>query len=190
MTAKSLYIFLKAYFNYITTGNRIYARAISEAMVVIRDAMNKKTLTPIQVYLHKPFSLKITKGMLLRLVTVAMSQYQDPFNEIQYFRITAAIEKKLITTNHKEIIIPIEGGWDSKNNKLIILTFSQPSNMREEVRVIKGLIQEFVKEATYLSNIKTVVYWDLSKGKTAEIDYESLLPVDKQSLIDAANRVK
>lgn len=189
MTLKSLYIFFKAYFNYVTSGNRAYARAISEAMVVIRDTLGQKNLNPVQIYLHKPFSFKLAKDMLQRVVSIAMSQYQDPFNEIQYFKITVTIDKSFITTNHKGINIPIEGGWDNKNNKLIIITFSQPSNMREEVRVIKGLIKEFMIVGALPVNIKTVAYWDLSKGKITEIDYQPLQPVDKQSLIDAANKV-
>ena len=189
MTLKSLYTFFKAYFNYVTSGNRAYARAISEAMAVIRDTLDQKNLKPVQIYLHKPFSFKLAKDMLQRVVSLAMSQYQDPFNEIQYFKITVSIDKSFITTNHKGINIPIEGGWDDKNNKLIIITFSQPSNMKDEVRVIKGLIKEFMIVGTLPVNIKTVAYWDLSKGKIAEIDYQPLQPVDKQSLIDAANGV-
>jgi len=189
MTLKSLYTFFKAYFNYFTSGNRAYARAISEAMAVIRDTLAKKTLNPIQIYLHKQFSFKLAKDMLQKAVSLAMSQYQDPFNEIQYFKITVTIDKSFITTNHKGINIPIEGGWDNKNNKLIIITFSQPSNMIEEVRVIKGLIKEFTIVGTLPVNIKTVAYWDLSKGKIAEIDYQALQPLDKQSLINAANRI-
>ncbi|GLC31680.1 hypothetical protein [Clostridium omnivorum] len=189
MKLKSTYSFFKAYFNYVTTGNINYARAISETMEVIRDTLEQKNLRPIQIYLHKPYSLKIAKEMLQRLVPLAMSQYQDPFNEIQYFNITADINKNLITTNHKGIDIPLEGGCDKKNNKLIFLTFSPPSNMREEVRVIKGLIKEFVVAGTSLTNIETVAYWDLSKGKIKEIEYQPLQPVDKQSLIDAANRI-
>jgi len=189
MTLKSMYTFFKAYFNYITSGNRIYGRAISEAMAVIRDALGQKTLNPIQIYLHKQYSLTLTKEMLQRLVSLAMSQYQDPFNEIQYFKITATIGKSLITTNHKGINIPIEGGWDNKNSKLIIITFGPPNNMTEEIRAIKGLIKEFVIVGTPPADIKTVAYWDLSKGKITEIDYQPLQPVDKQSLIDAASRV-
>ena len=190
MTLNSLYTFFKAYFNYATSGKIAYARAISETMVVIRDTLGQKTLSPIQIYLHKQYSFKLTKEMLQRLVSLAMSQYQDPFNEIKHFKIIATIDKSLITTNHKGISIPIEGGWDNKNNKLIIITFSQPSNMSEEVRVIKGLIKEFMIASILPMNIKTVAYWDLSKGKITEIDYQPLQPVDKQSLIDAANRVK
>jgi hypothetical protein len=190
MKLKSSYTFFKAYFKYPTSGNINYARAISDAMEVIREVSHKKTLSPIQLYLHKRFARTLTKEMLKRLVTLAMSEYQDPFNEIQNFSITATIDKSLITTNHRGIIVPIEGGWDSKNNKLIIFTFSQPKNMREEVRVIKGLIKEFVIAGTSPINIKTVAYWDLSKGKVIEIDYQSLQPVDRQSLIDAANRIK
>lgn len=189
MTLKSIHTFFKAYFNYVTSGNRAYARAISEAMVVIRDTLGQKNLNPVQIYLHKPFSFKLAKDMLQRVVSIAMSQYQDPFNEIQYFKITVTIDKSFITTNYKGINIPIEGGWDNKNNKLIIITFSQPSNMREEVRVIKGLIKEFMIVGALPVNIKTVAYWDLSKGKITEIDYQPLQPVDKQSLIDAANKV-
>jgi hypothetical protein len=189
MTLKSIYTFLKAYFNYITSGNIAYARAISETMVVIRDTLGQKTLSPIQIYLHKQYSFTLTKEMLQRSVSLAMSQYQDPFNEIQYFKILAIIDKSLIKTNHKGINIAIEGGWDNKNNKLIIITFGPPSNMTEEVRVIKGLIKEFVIACTPLADIKTVAYWDLSKGKITEIDYQPLQPVDKQSLIDAANKV-
>ncbi|AQS05899.1 hypothetical protein [Clostridium beijerinckii] len=189
MTLKSLYTFFKAYFNYVTSGNRAYARAISEAMAVIRETLTKKTLNPIQIYLHKQFSFKLAKDMLQKAVSLAMSQYQDPFNEIQYFKITVTIDKSFITTNHKGINIPIEGGWDNKNNKLIIITFSQPSNMVDEVRVIKGLIKEFTIVGTLPANIKTVAYWDLSKGKITEIDYQVLQPVDKQSLINAANRI-
>lgn len=189
MKLKSSYTFFKAYFNYTTTGNINYARAISEAMEVIKEVSQKKTLGPIQLYLHKRFALTLTKEMLKRLVSLAMSEYQDPFNEIQYFNVTAIIDKSLITTNHKGISVPIEGGWDNKNNKLIIFTFSQPTNMREEVRVIKGLIKEFVIAGTSQTNIKKVAYWDLSKGKVTEIDYEPLLPVDKKSLIDAANMI-
>jgi hypothetical protein len=189
MKLKSTYSFLKAYFNYTTSGNPIYGRAVSEAMKVIRETVNEKTLSPIQTYLHKPFSLKLTKEMLLRLVSLAMAQYEDPFKEIQYFKITAHIDKSLITTKHRGIEIPIEGGWDKKNNKLIIFTFSQPKNMGEEVRVIKGLIKEFVAPGKAAGNIKTAAYWDLSKGKEALIDYESLQPADRQSLIDAANRI-
>lgn len=189
MTLKSIYTFFKAYFNYVTSGNRAYARAISEAMAVIRDTLGQKNLNPIQIYLHKPFSFKLAKDMLQRVVSLAMSQYQDPFNEIRYFKIIVTIDKSFITTNHKGINIPIEGGWDNKNNKLIIITFSQPSNMREEVRVIKGLIKEFMIVGTLPVNIKTIAYWDLSKGNITEIDYQPLQPVDKQSLIDAANKV-
>ena len=189
MTLKSIYTFFKAYFKYITSGNRNYARAISATMAVIRDALGNKTFSPIQMYLNNQFSLKLTKGMLQLLVSLASLQYQDPFNEIQYFKITATIDKSLITTKHKGINIPIEGGWDNKNNKFIIFTFGKPSNMREEVRVIKGLIKEFVIAGTLPVNIKTVAYWDLSKGQITEIDYQPLQPVDKQSLIDAANRV-
>lgn len=189
MTLKSLYTFFKAYFNYVTSGNRAYARAISEAMAVIRDTLAQKTLNPIQIYLHKQFSFKLAKDMLQKAVSLAMSQYQDPFNEIQYLKITVTIDKSFITTNHKGINIPIEGGWDNKNNKLIIITFSQPSNMIEEVRVIKGLIKEFTIVGTLPANIKTVAYWDLSKGKVTEIDYQPLQPADKQSLINAANRI-
>lgn len=190
MKLKSLYTFYKAYFNYATTGNISYARAISETMQVIREVSQKKTLGPIQLYLHKQFSLTLTKEMLQRLVTLSMSEYQDPFNEIQYLNITAIIDKSLITTKHKGISVPIEGGWDNKNNKLIIFTFSQPNNMKEEVRVIKGLIKEFVVGGTLLTNIKKVTYWDLSKGRVIELDYQPLLPVNRQSLINAANRIK
>lgn len=189
MKLKSLYTFLKAYFNYATTGNINYARAISEAMGVIREVSHKKNLGPIQLYLHKPFALRLTKEMLQRLVCLAMSQYQDPFNEIQYINITAILDKSLITSNHKGISVPIEGGWDNKNKKLIIFTFSQTKNMREEVRVIKGLIKEFVIGGISQNNINKVAYWNLSKGKVTEIDYQPLLPLDRQSLIDAANRI-
>jgi hypothetical protein len=190
MKLKSTYSFLKAYFNYTTSGNRIYGRAVSEAMKVIRETMNEKTLSTIQTYLHKQFSLKLTKEMLLRLVSLAMTQYEDPFKEIQYFKITAHIDRSLMTTKHRGIEIPIEGGWDKKNNKLIILTFSEPKNIREEVSVIKGLIKEFVAPGKASGNIKIVAYWDLSKGKATEIDYEVIQPVGRQSLIDAANRIK
>jgi hypothetical protein len=139
--------------------------------------------------LHKQFALTLTKGMLQRLVSLAMSEYQDPFDEIQYFNITAIIDISLITTNHKGISVPIEGGWDNKNNKLIIFTFSQPNNMGEEVRVTKGLIKKFVIAGAPQTKIKKIAYWDLGKGKVTKLDYQPLLPVDKQSLIDAANRI-
>jgi hypothetical protein len=190
MKLKSTYSFFRAYFSYAASGNRIYARAVSEAMKVIRETVNEKTLRPIQAYLHKPFALKLTKEMLQRLVSLAMQEYEDPFKDVQYFKITAHIDKGLITTKHRGIEIPIEGGWDKKNNKVIFFTFGEPKNIKEEVRVIKGLIKEFVAAGKASSNIKTAVYWDLSKGKAVEIDYEALQPVDRQSLIDAANRIK
>ncbi len=190
MRLKSSYSFLKAYFNYTGSGNRIYARAVSEAMKVIRETVKENNLKPIQTYLHKQFSLRITKDMLLRLVSQAMREYQDPFRELQYFNITAAIDKSLITTKHRGIEIPIEGGWDKKNKKIIFFTFSQPNNMREELRVIKGLLKEFAPAGHLPDDIKTAAYWDLSKGKIAEIDYQALQGVDRQSLIDAANRIK
>lgn len=189
MKLKSTYNFFKAYFNYPTTGNINYARAISETMEVIRATLAQKNLSPMQMYLHKPYSREIAKRMLLRLVPLSMLQYQDPFNELQYFNITADIDKSLITTSRRGIIVPIEGGYDNKKNKLIFLTFGSPSNMREEVRVIKGLIKEFVIAGAVPTNVKTVAYWDLSKGKETEIDYQTIQPVDKQSLIDAANRI-
>lgn len=190
MRLKSSYSFLKAYFNYTGTGNRIYARAVSEAMKVIRETAQENNLKPIQTYLHKQFSLKLTKDMLIRLVSQAMLQYQDPFAEIQYFNTMAVIDKSFITTKHRGIEIPIEGVWDKKNKKLIIFTFSQPNNMREELRVIKGLIKEFAPAGHLPADIKTAAYWDLSKGKIAEVDYQALQTVDRQRLIDAANRIK
>lgn len=189
MKLESTYRFFKVYFSYGTSRNRIYGRAASEAMKVIKDTLNQKTLNPILTYLHKPFPLTITKGMLLRLVTLAMSEYQDPFNEIQYFNITADIDKSLLTTNRRGIIISLIGGYDKKNNKLIFPTFGPPSNMVEEVRVIKGLLKEFVTADYVPTNIRTVAYWDLSKGKSTEVDFQPLQPVDRQSLIDAANRI-
>lgn len=189
MKLKSLYTYFKAYFNYNTSGNPIYGRAVSEAMKVIRDATKNKTLSPIQTYLHKQYSLKITKDMLQRLVSLAMLHYQYPFNEIQHVELLAIIDRNLITTNHRGMEIPIEGGWDNKNNKFIFITFSKSSNMQEEVRVIKGLIKEFVDANSSPANIKTIVYWDLSKGNVTEVDYQTLQPVDRQSLIDAANKL-
>lgn len=190
MTLKSLYTYLKAYFNYVTSGNRIYARAISETMGVIREALDENESIPIQKYLNNTFSLRLTKEMLKRFVSLSKSQYKAPFNEIEYFKVTAIIDKKFITTHHKGINIPIEGGWDNKNKKLIIFTFSQSSNMMEEVRVIKALIKEFVIQEDAPVNIKTVAYWDLSNESITEIDYEALQPVDKESLIEGANRIK
>lgn len=189
MKLKSTYNFLKVYFNYTTSGNISYARAISETMNVIRQTLNDKNLIPIQTYLHKPFSLKLTKEMILRLVSLAMAQYEDPFKELQYFKITARINKSLITTKHRGIDIPIVGAFDKKNNKLILFTFSQPKNITEEFRVIKGLIYEFVAVSKSLSHIKTAEYWDLSKGKITEVEFEHLQAVDRQSLIYTANRV-
>jgi hypothetical protein len=190
MKLKSLYTFYKAYFNYATTGNINYAIAISDTMKVVRDILAQKSLNPMQMYLHKPYSREIAKGMLKRLVPLAMSLYRDPFKEIQYLNISACLDKSFIITNHKCIDIPLECGWDKKNSKLIFLTFGPPSNMREEVRVIKGLIKEFVMAGTVPTNIRTIAYWDLSKGKVTEIDYQPLLPIDKQSLVDAANRIR
>jgi hypothetical protein len=190
MTSESLYVFFKTYFNYPASGKVIYARAISEAMGVIRDSMSRKDMGPIQKYLHRTYSLKLTKDMLHRLVYLAMKHYQDPFSEIQYFKVMVSIDKSLITTNHRGINIPIEGGWDNKNNKLIILTFSQAKNMKEEVRVIKGLLKEFPPKGISTTNIKIVAYWDLSKGQSVETDYLPLQPIDRQSLIEAANRIK
>lgn len=189
MKLKSTYSFLKFYFNYPSSGNRIYARAVSEAMKVIRETMSEKSLSHIQAYLHKQISLKITKKMLLRLIPLAMEQYEYPFKEVQYFNITAHIDKGLITSKHRGIDIPIEGGFDKKKNKLILFSFSQPKNMSEEVRVIKGLLHEFASGIQALGFIKTAAYWDLSKGEITEIDYEALESVDRQSLIDAANRI-
>jgi hypothetical protein len=189
MKLKSLYTFFKAYFNYNTSGKIIYGRAVSETMMVIKDASQNRTIRPIQMYLHKQYSLSIAKDMLQRLVSIAMSQYQDPFNEIQYIEIAATIDRSLITTNHRGIEIPIVGGWDSKNNKFIIITFSKPTNITEEVRIIKGLIKYFSIVGIFPANIKTIAYWDLSKGNTTEIDYQTIQPVTRQSLIDAANRI-
>lgn len=62
--------------------------------------------------------------------------------------------------------------------------------MMEEVRVIKALIKEFVIQEDSPVNIKTVAYWDLSNESITEIDYEALQPVDKESLIEGANRIK
>jgi len=127
--------------------------------------------------------------MLQRLVTIAMSQYQHPFNEIQFIQIPAIIDKSLITTSHRGIEVPIEGGWDSKNSNFIILTFSKPVNMIHEAKVLKGLIREFTLVDAFPMNIKKIAYWDLSKGQAIEIDYQSLQAVDKHSLIAAVNKI-
>lgn len=191
MNLKSLYEFQRAYFNYPTSGNVSYARAISDTMKVTRQVMLQKSISPIQKYLHFTYSRKVTKDMLLKLVTIAMRCYQDPFNEIQYFKILVSIDNSFINTHHRGINVPLEGGLDVKNNKLIILTFSKPDNMKNEIRVIKGLLREFPATVNLPINIKTIAYWDLSnKGKVSEIDYVSLQPVNRQSLIDAANRIK
>lgn len=190
MTLKSLYTYLKAYFNYVTSGNRIYARAIAETMGVIREALDENKFIPIQKYCNNTFALRLTKEMLKRFVSIAKSQYKSPSKELEYFKVIANIDKEFITTHHKGINVPIEGGWDNKNRKLIIFTFSQAINMVEEVRVIKGLLKEFVIQEAPSVNIKTVAYWDLSNESVTEIDYEALQPVDKESLIEGANRIK
>lgn len=189
MTLESLYRFFKVYFNYNTTGNVRFARAVADSMKVTGETMRLKNMSAIQNYLHGNYSNPIAKEMLHKLIYLSMKNYKDPFREIQYFETIINIDMSLLSTKRRGIKIPILGGYDYNNNKVIILTFGPANNMKKEIEVMKGLLKEFPSSGTYPQDIETIAYWDLTKGKAYEEEYASLQAVDRKSLLGAANRI-
>jgi hypothetical protein len=190
MKLKSLYEYYREFFDFPKSKNRYYGRAVGEMAKLTREVMKTKSTMPVHDYLQGRYSNAITKEMIKKLLWLSINCYAEPLKEISYFHTFIDIDKSLISSRHRGIQIPFECGIDYSNNKIIILVYASNYNIAMEVGVLKGLLNEFCLTNKIPISISRVVYWNLSKGHVDEVDYDILKPVDRISLINAANRIE
>jgi hypothetical protein len=189
MKLKSLYEYYRAYFDLPRSKNRYYGRAVGEMAKLTREVMKTKSTMPVYDYLQGKYINSITKDMIKKLLWLSINSYADPLKEIHYFYTLIDIDKSLINSRHRGIQIPFECGIDYSSNKIIILVYSSNYNIAMEISVLKGLINEFSLSNKIPMTISSVVYWNLSKGIIDQVDFDLLKPVDRVSLINAANKI-
>lgn len=189
MKLKSLYEFYREYFDLPRSKNRYYGRAVGEMSKITSEVMKSKSTLPVYSYLQGKYNNSITKEMIKKLLWLSINCYADPLREIGYLYTLIDIDKSLINSRHRGIQIPFECGIDYDNNKIIILVYGSNYNIVTETSVLKGLINEFSLSNKIPITISNVTYWNLSKGIIDQVDYDLLKPVDRVSLINAANRI-
>lgn len=189
MKLKSLYEYYREYFDYPKSNKKYYGRAVGEMSKIARNVMNTKSVAPLHSYLQGKYTNTITKEMIKKLFWLSVNSYDEPLKEIEYFYTLINIEKQYINSKHRGIQIPFECGIDYKKNELLMLIYSSSYNMELENSVLKGLINEFSLSNKIPIDISSVAYWNLSKGVIDKVDFKALKPVDKNSLIIAANKI-
>jgi hypothetical protein len=185
---RSLYEYFQAYFEYPSTGNVRYGRAISDAMKITSEMMKLKSINPMIEYEKQKYSSQIAKNMLYKLLFKSKSEYKDPFNEIKYIETDICINKALLGNGRRELKIPLRCGIDIRKNTLILLVFSSKYKMEQEMGILKGLLLEFGTVYKELISVQKVAYWNLSKLEQEIMDFKNIIPVSKEKLIEAANK--
>lgn len=189
MKLKSLYQFYRAFFKYSSSKNRLYGRAVSDVNKLFREVLQGRSIIPILSYYRGEYTNPITLKLVNKLTEIAEKSYRNPMDELEYFETRAVIDKRYLTTKRRGIEIPISGALDRKNKKLVLLVYSSSFNLLEESKVLAGLIKHFSVTVKFPVRIYKIEYWNLSKGETKTVDTRIVIPTDKESLIDAANRI-
>lgn len=190
MKLKSLYEYYRAYFDYPRKNNRYYGRAVGEMSRISREVLKTRSTKPLYTYLQGRYCNSITKEMIKKLFWISINTYEEPLKEIFYFNTLVDINRNLITSRHRGIQIPIEFGIDYFNNEIIFLVYSSNYNISLEGSVLKGLFKEFNLLDRIPVEISTMTYWNISKGVVDKVDFDSLIPADRKSLINAANKIE
>lgn len=188
MKLRSLYQFYKKFFNLNLKSNRFYGRAVSETNLLVREMMEKHSIIPILQYYRRDYVNPITVKLVNKLIEIAEQNYCNPFEEIDYFETWIMIDKGLLSSKRRGLQIPVTGGIDRKNKRLILLVFKSCFNLLEENKVLAGLIREFPITNKFPTRIYRISYWNLSKGEVKEVDTRALIPASRESLIEAANK--
>lgn len=188
MKLRSLYQFLKKFFNYPSGGSRMYGRAVSEVNNIFREVLEKKSILPVLAYYRGEHTNPITLKLINKLIEIAEKNLKDPLHELEYFETIIKIDKEYLSTKRRGIHIPVEGGIDRRNRKLILLVYSSSFNLLEESKVLAGLFKAFPVTQRFPVSIYRIAYWNLSKGEVEEVDTRAIIPVDRESLIETANR--
>ena len=189
MKLRSLYEFYRKYFNYPSTKNRLYGRAVSQTNMLVKECLQNKSIIPILQYHRGEYVNPITVKLINRLVELAEENYASFFNQIEYFETWVSIDKQYLNTRRRGIEIPIIGGIDRGSKTFIMLSYGSSLNLLEENRVLRGLLREFSVTKKWPVGIERVTYWNLSRGEIRELDTRIVFPVERDKLIEAANKL-
>jgi hypothetical protein len=188
MRLLSLYGFYKYYFGYSLTGKKNYALAIRDAEKQIYKAFDTREEAYITGYKDEMYSRQLTIGFLSKFYYLMYEEYQNPMVELDYYRNSIHIPKHRLTGRRK---LDIDFGYfyDHGAKKMVLLEYGKLDDVSRWLPVFKTLVTSFELTSTFPSNIKTITFWDLSKGLAYEEDYQSIVNEPLQRVIFVARKI-
>ncbi|MZP28892.1 hypothetical protein GTO91_04105 [Heliobacterium undosum] len=192
MRLNSIYHYFRMFFRYPESTDsdrsRRYAFAIRDALALIDEVYMKKSYRPFIDYLSREKNNALAVKFVTNFDGIAKSHDPNYIIKSLFFRGTIVIDASYLNSNRRGIEIPFPYVIDRSKNNISIPTFGAPNNMKDEVAVLLGLINEFRLEGTWPTTLETISYWDLSSGLEKEMNLNSVTPVNRNKLIEVLNK--